>query len=116
MTYEDASVYRDDRSGRVTAKATAKLVTMYMDAVMQDVDAILNCCSSVGEVADAAQDMAKYIGVPIIRIDEEMCREAVRSGRRIGVMATLASTLNPTKILCDEWPERWEKRLNWLMA
>ncbi len=98
ITYEDASVLTETiEAGRVTAKATAKLVTMYMDAVMQDVDAILNCCSSVGEVADAAQDMAKYIGVPIIRIDEEMCREAVRSGRRIGVMATLASTLNPTK-------------------
>ena len=26
-----------------------------------------------------------------------MCREAVRQGQRIGVMATLSSTLNPTK-------------------
>ena len=28
---------------------------------------------------------------------EEMCREAVRQGKRIGVMATLPTTLNPTK-------------------
>ena len=35
--------------------------------------------------------------MPIVRIDEEMCREAVRKGKKIGVMATLSSTLNPTK-------------------
>ena len=52
--------------------------------------------SSVGEVADSVQDAAKYLGVPIVRIDEEMCREAVRRGNRIGVMATLPTTMNPT--------------------
>ena len=39
----------------------------------------------------------RYIGVPIVRVDEEMCREAVRKGQRIGVMATLPTTLEPTK-------------------
>ena len=51
----------------------------------------------MGEVADAAQDIAKYTGIPIVRVDEEMCREAVRQGKRIGVMATLPTTLEPTK-------------------
>ena len=32
-----------------------------------------------------------------MRIDEEMCREAVRQGKRIGVMATLNTTLDPTR-------------------
>ena len=66
---------------------------MYMKAAEEGVDAMLNLCSSVGEVADSAQDVAKYIGVPIVRVDEEMCREAVRKGQRIGVMATLPTTL-----------------------
>lgn len=57
----------------------------------------VNLCSSVGEVADAAQEIGRYTGIPIVRVDEEMCREAVRQGRRIGVMATLPTTLNPTK-------------------
>ena len=47
--------------------------------------------------ADCTQDAARYIGVPIVRIDEEMCRDAVRRGTRIGVMATLPTTLEPTK-------------------
>ena len=74
-----------------------RLIGMYMKAAENGVDAMLNLCSSVGEVADAAQAAARYIGVPIVRVDEEMCREAVRLGKRVGVMATLPTTLTPTK-------------------
>ena len=84
-------------AGFVTAPAAARLVSMYMKAVSDGADAILNVCSSVGEVADAAVPLGRYIGVPIVRIDEEMCREAVRLGTRIGVLATLPTTLEPTK-------------------
>ena len=84
-------------AGYVTSKAAADLISMYMEAVQQGADAILNICSSVGEVADSVQAVADYIGVPIVRIDEEMCREAVRRGRRIAVLATLPTTLTPTK-------------------
>lgn len=84
-------------AGYVTPKAAADLIAMYMEAVGQGADAILNICSSVGEVADCMQAAAAYIGVPIVRIDEEMCREAVRLGSRIAVLATLPTTLEPTK-------------------
>lgn len=83
-------------AGYVTAPAAAKLIGMYMEAVEQGADAILNLCSSVGEVADSIQTAAAYIGVPVVRIDEEMCREAVRKGKRIAVLATLPTTLEPT--------------------
>ncbi|MDO4305332.1 MAG: aspartate/glutamate racemase family protein [Eubacteriales bacterium] len=98
MNYEDPSILAEVREhGYVTAGAAARLVGMYMQAVSDGADAVLNCCSSVGEVADAAQDIGRYTGIPIVRIDEEMCREAVRSGSRIGVLATLPTTLEPTK-------------------
>lgn len=84
-------------AGCVTTHAAAELISMYMDAACQGADAILNICSSVGEVADCMQTAAAYIGVPVVRIDEEMCREAVRCGRRIAVLATLPTTLSPTK-------------------
>ena len=93
---QDPSILADVRAaGYVTTAPAARLIGMYMKAA--EVDAMLNLCSSVGEVADSAQDVAKYIGVPIVRVDEEMCREAVRKGQRIGVMATLPTTLEPTK-------------------
>lgn len=98
FSLEDASILAETRdAGYVTANAAARLVTMFMKAVQEGCDAILNICSSVGETADSVQDLADYIGVPIVRIDEEMCREAVRKGTRIGVMATLETTLEPTK-------------------
>lgn len=98
LNYEDPSILAEVREhGYVTAGAAARLVGMYMKAVSDGADAILNCCSSVGEVADAAADIGRYTGIPIVRIDEEMCREAVRLGSRIGVLATLPTTLEPTK-------------------
>lgn len=97
-SYQDPSILAEVRdAGYVTAPPAARLIGMYMKAVGEGADAILNICSSVGEVADAAQDVAKYTGIPIVRIDEEMCREAVKQGLRIGVMATLETTLTPTK-------------------
>ncbi|CVK20930.1 MULTISPECIES: aspartate/glutamate racemase family protein [Sporomusa] len=98
ISNQDPSILAEVReAGYVTAPPAARLVGMYMKAVSDGADAILNICSSVGEVADAAQDIAKYTGIPIVRIDEDMCREAVRQGVRIGVMATLPTTLTPTK-------------------
>lgn len=95
---QDPSILAEVReAGYVTAAPAARLISMYMQAVQAGCDAMLNLCSSVGEVADSVQDVAKYIGVPIVRVDEEMCREAVRIGTRIGVMATLPTTLEPTK-------------------
>lgn len=98
ISYQDPSILAEVReAGYVTAPPAARLVGMYMQAVCDGADAILNICSSVGEVADAAQDIAKYTGIPIVRVDEEMCREAVKKGSRIGVIATLPTTLTPTK-------------------
>ena len=98
MNYQDPSILAEVReNGYVTAPAAARLVGMFMKAVNEGADVVLNCCSSVGEAADAARDIGRYTGIPIVRIDEEMCREAVRLGNRIGVLATLPTTLEPTK-------------------
>ena len=72
---------------------------MFMKAAENNCEAVLNACSSVGEVADCVQSAAAYLGMPIVRIDEEMCRDAARKGSRIGVMATLPTTLIPLPLL-----------------
>ena len=98
LSLQDPSILAEVReAGYVTTAPAARLIGMYMKAAEEGVDAMLNLCSSVGEVADCVQDTARYIGVPIVRVDEEMCRKAVRLGSRIGVMATLPTTLTPTK-------------------
>lgn len=98
LSYQDPSILADVRAaGYVTPAPAARLIGMYMEAISAGADAVLNICSSVGEVADSVQDVAKYTGIPIVRIDEEMCRDAVRNGNKIVVMATLPTTLEPTK-------------------
>lgn len=56
-------------------------------------DVILEACSSVGEVVTKMQ---AAVSIPIVRIDEAMAEEAVQRGNRLGVAATLKTTLAPT--------------------
>lgn len=98
ISLENPSILNEIREeGYITSSASAKLLELYCKAILEGADVILNACSSVGEITDSVQAFSKFSGIPIIRIDEEMCREAVLRGKKIGVMATLSSTLNPTK-------------------
>ncbi len=98
ISKSDPDIIKEVReAGFVPPKTAARLIGMYMQALREDCDAVLNCCSSVGYVADSAQGIARYLGMPIVRIDEEMCREAVRLCGTVAVMATLQTTLEPTK-------------------
>lgn len=98
LSFQDPSILEDaKKNGYVTAKAASKLINLYSQAISEGADIILNACSSVGEVADSIQSFSRYCGIPIVRIDEEMCRQGILSGKKIGVMATLSTTLNPTK-------------------
>ena len=42
---------------------------------------------------------AALTGVPVLRVDQPMADKAVQSGKRIGVIATLSTTLEPTSDL-----------------
>jgi Asp/Glu/hydantoin racemase len=93
----DDSLLTDVRSaGVLTALVTQRIVGYGMLAASSGADAILNCCSSVGEAADL---LAKVVDIPVIKIDDRMASRAVELGSRIGVMATLATTLDPTERL-----------------
>lgn len=56
-------------------------------------------CSSISELADRT---STQVGIPILRIDEAMADEAVATGRRITVIATLGTTCEPTTRLILE--------------
>lgn len=55
--------------------------------------AVLVTCSSIGEAAEEAR---ASVGIPVYRVDAPMAAEAAAAGGRIGVLATLAATLQPT--------------------
>ena len=68
-------------------------------ALQQGADIILETCSSVGESIDLLQP---FFPIPIIRIDRPMIEQALSGGgARVGVLATLPTTLGPTMRLVD---------------
>ena len=81
------------RNGGDVGAVQDRLVQYARIAESVGADVILEACSSVGEVVAT---MAQAIDIPIIRIDEAMAEAAVQSATRIGVAATLPTTLNPT--------------------
>ncbi|BCF94132.1 aspartate/glutamate racemase family protein [Paraburkholderia largidicola] len=90
----DDSLLNDVRSaGHLTPEVTGRLYSYMSNAQAMGADFILNACSSVGEAVDTLRGM---IRTPIIKIDETMAQEASRLGTRIGVVATVKTTLEPT--------------------
>ena len=83
-------VIRRNELTPLTAKRVAQHVASAEEA---GADFILVTCSSIGRAVEAAAAEAK---VPVLRVDQPMADAAVRSGRRIGVIATLPTTLDPT--------------------
>jgi len=96
----DESLIKDTiREGRLRRVTIRRLLAMIESAEMAGVDAVLVTCSSIGAGVALAQ---KLFDIPVIRVDEAMAEAAVRMGCRIGVMATLTTTLEPTIALLQE--------------
>lgn len=81
------------RNGGNLAEVEERLVHYARFAEQVGADVILEACSSVGEVVAGMQ---AAVSIPIVRIDEAMAEEAVQRGTRLGVAATLPTTLQPT--------------------
>jgi Asp/Glu/hydantoin racemase len=90
---DDSLVKGIAAAGRLTAPI-ARRVTGYLEsAELAGADYILVTCSSIGPAVEAG---ALLTGVPVLRVDQPMADEAVATGRKIGVIATLPTTLEPT--------------------
>ncbi len=103
---DDSLIQDVIRDGQVTAPTARRLTGYYCAAVDAGADLIFNTCSSVGEVADVAVDR---VPVPIVKIDEAMAGQAVGQATRIGVLATLPTTLGPTLRLLQRKADALDK-------
>jgi glutamate racemase len=81
------------RNGGNLTEVEERLVHYARFAEQVGANIILEACSSVGEVVTKMQSA---VAIPIVRIDEAMAEQAVQRAGRIGVAATLATTLQPT--------------------
>ncbi len=87
-------------AGEVPAAVKKRLIQYYHSAIDAGADVIFNTCSSVGDIALEAK---KNIGIPLVKIDDAMARVAVLESTRIGVLATLQTTLEPTARLIQHF-------------
>ena len=100
---DDALIWEVVAEGTVPLKVRRRLLAYYQTLSENGVELILNTCSSVGDVVYEARP---FVRVPIVRIDDAMTKEAVSKFRRIGVIGTLPTTLDPTMGLVRRWGER----------
>ncbi|RDJ97908.1 aspartate/glutamate racemase family protein [Paraburkholderia lacunae] len=80
-------------AGHVTPEVASRIHSYMSNAQAMRVEIILNACSSVGEAVDSVRNL---VSTPIVKIDEAMAAEACAIGSRIGVIATVPTTLEPT--------------------
>ncbi|MBI1171820.1 Asp/Glu/hydantoin racemase [bacterium] len=84
------------RQGKLSQMTVRRLTGMVWSAVDAGAAAIVVTCSTLGPAVDLARPLCP---VPLFRIDEGMALAAVGHGARIGVLATLSTTLEPTSDL-----------------
>lgn len=82
----------------VTRDVKRRLFAYCRAAEDMGVDLILSTCSSMGDVV---AEMQPFIKVPILKIDEPMVRQAVDQSASIAVLATVDTTLAPTRRLVN---------------
>ena len=90
----DDSLIKDVISkGMLTSSTARRVVDHIGSAESAGADFILVTCSSIGAAVEAAAPLTR---VPVLRVDQPMADLAVQTGKRIGVIATLKTTLEPT--------------------
>jgi len=83
-------------AGKVRQPTIDALVTFADACFKMGTELVMVTCSSIGPAVDLIQSRFQK---PVLRIDEPMAEAAVARGRRIGVAATLRTTLGPTSEL-----------------
>jgi Asp/Glu/hydantoin racemase len=96
----DESLIRNTiAAGELTDNTIRRVAAMIGLAHEGGADAVMVTCSSIGRATALARSQYNF---PILRIDEALAEKAVSTGKRIGVAATLSTTLNPTLDLLRE--------------
>jgi len=93
----DDSLIKDViKKGKLMPNTAARVVSHVQSAEAAGADVILVTCSSIGVAIETAATLSS---VPVIRVDQAMADEAVQISNKIGVIATLPTTLEPTSDL-----------------
>jgi Asp/Glu/hydantoin racemase len=100
----DESLLKNTIAAHTLTKATTRrIVDMVESAYRGGAGAVMVTCSSIGPAVNTARELLDF---PVFRVDEAMAEAAVTRARRIGVAATLQSTMDPTVSLLKQTAAR----------
>jgi len=95
MDITDSSLIKETQAAGYATPAVARRMYNYMMcAADAGADAILVTCTSVNTVTKAVRSM---IPIPVISIEEPVAQEAVKAGKKIGILSSLATSAEPVK-------------------
>jgi Asp/Glu/hydantoin racemase len=94
--------------GELTPQTARRVVDYVGSAETAGADFIMVTCSSIGAAVEASAALTK---VPVLRVDQPMADAAVQMGSKIGVIATLPTTLGPTSDLVRRRAEAAGKQI-----
>ena len=90
---EDSLSMDHARAGVLTPKMTGRFHTLAQYAVDAGVDGILFTCSAFGPAIEAVQQ--KLAPLPVLKPNEAMFEEALKSGARLGLLASFNPSIAP---------------------
>jgi Asp/Glu/hydantoin racemase len=95
-------------AGMIRPQTVDALITFADASFKMGTELVMVTCSSIGPAVDLVQSQFQK---PVLRVDEPMAEAAVARGRRIGVAATLRTTLEPTSELLRRKAREAEKQV-----
>lgn len=90
---EESMISEVMRSGGVTAAISSRILGYAQVAERAGCSIFMTACSSIGYAVEQCQP---FTSMKMRRIDTAMIEQALELGRRIAVMATVKTTLEPT--------------------
>jgi Asp/Glu/hydantoin racemase len=94
--------------GEFTIENMNRLFSFIKNAEIADADAVVVTCSTL---SPTVEKIKPFIKIPVITIDEAMIKKAVESGKKITILATAESTIEPTKSGLLREAEKLDKHL-----
>ncbi len=105
----DDSLIKDVIKRNQLTPANSRRVAQHVaSAEAAGADYIMVTCSSIGPAVETAATLS---GVPVLRVDRPMADKAVSIGTKIGVVATLPTTLAPTSDLVSRRAQAAGKKI-----
>ena len=105
---DDSLIKNTIACGALTPDTARRVVGYARSAEEAGADYIMFTWSSIGRAVETA---AGLVNVPVLRVDQPMAALAVEKGSRIGILATLSTTLDPTTDLVRRNAAKMDKKI-----